>query len=76
MIRSILTKFIGLYPIPDTRADTVVSVLKVSFEVFQLLRKLDNRETEKAYKGLTFKEFVLGFQGRSPTFIKTLIGGL
>lgn len=36
-------EFVGLHPIPEFIADTIVSVLKVSFEVFQLLRKLDDR---------------------------------
>ena len=35
-------EFIGLHPIPDTTANTIVSVLKVSIKVLKLFDKADN----------------------------------
>ena len=35
-------EFIGLHPIPDTTANTVVSVLKVGVKVLKLSHKVNN----------------------------------
>ena len=35
-------EFIGLHPIPDTTANTVVSVIKVTIEVSKIFDKVDN----------------------------------
>ena len=39
-------EFIGLHPIPDTTANTIVSVLKVSIKVLRLFDKVDNDLTQ------------------------------
>ena len=39
-------EFIGLHPIPDTTANTIVSVLKVSIKVLKLSDKADNDLTQ------------------------------
>ena len=39
-------QFIGLYPIPDTTANTIVSVLKVSIKVLKLFDKVVNDLTQ------------------------------
>ena len=39
-------EFIGLHPIPDTTANTIVSVLKVSIKVLKLFDKVDNDLTQ------------------------------
>ena len=35
-------EFIGLHPIPDTTANTIVSVLKVGIKVLKLFHKVNN----------------------------------
>ena len=39
-------EFIGLRPIPDTTANTIDSVLKVSIKVLKLFEKVDNDLTQ------------------------------
>ena len=48
-------KFLGLHPISDTTATTIVSVLKASIKVLKLFDKVDNELTHKLKKGLTSK---------------------
>ena len=39
-------EFIGLHPVPDTTANTTVSVMKVSIKVLKLFGKVDNDLTQ------------------------------
>ena len=39
-------EFLDLHPIPDTTANTIVSVLKVSIKVLKLFDKVDNDLTQ------------------------------
>ena len=39
-------EFIGLHPIPDTTANTIVSVLKIRIKVLKLFDKVDNESTQ------------------------------
>ena len=39
-------EFIGLHAVPDTTANTIVSVLKVSIKVLKLFDKVDNDLTQ------------------------------
>ena len=39
-------ELIGLHPIPNTTANTIVSVLKVSIKVLKFFEKVDNELTQ------------------------------
>ena len=48
-------EFIGLHPIPDTTANTIVSLLKVSIKVLKLFDKIDNDLTQKTRTGFNIQ---------------------